>query len=374
MICSILLNKMNLVRRSFFGVLFFGMISMHAQSNNTKDLIDPGLDKRSNDFMDRQHEAFLEYVTSTLKSYPPSIPVAKERKGALYLLDAVLHDKYAEYREPVISFYHNRIEAVLNEIKSADVKEGAKIWKLYNMGFIIKTKSVTIAFDLVKANDENSEGFKLPKKIMSQIVSECDALFISHWHNDHMDKDVAWTFINQNKPVVAAEQLWQGDIIFNKITHLKREAHTKQKLGLKNNSLFIDVVVYPGHQMSKNMNNVPLVYTPEGISVSHMGDQINEGNFMIDYDWIDNVSKHHKVDILFPPNWTNELFRIVKGFNPKLVIPGHENELGHTVDDRVPFWGDHEYLDLTNEELYNSDYPVVQMTWGESFHYIPMNN
>ena len=90
---------------------------------------------------------------------------------------------------------------------------------------------------------------------------------------------------------------------------------------------------------------------------------------MIDYDWIDYVSKNHLVDILLPPSWTNEIYRIVKGFDPKLIIPGHENELGHTIDDRVPFWYDSEYLELTYPELKSSDYPLILMTWGESYHY-----
>jgi len=53
--------------------------------------------------------------------------------------------------------------------------------------------------------------------------------------------------------------------------------------------------------MSSHENNVTLVITPEGYSIAHRGDQINEGNFMIDYDWIDKVKDYHKVDILIPP-------------------------------------------------------------------------
>jgi hypothetical protein len=102
-----------------------------------------------------------------------------------------------------------------------------------------------------------------------------------------------------------------------------------------------------------------------------MGDQINEGDFMIDYEWIDKVKDYHKVDILIPPSWTNEIYRIVQGFDPAVVIPGHENELGHTVDDRVPYWGDAEYLELTYPQLKASHYPVVLMTWGERYHYMP---
>jgi len=353
-------------------IIFLGGITLiFGQENKNGALVDPGLDAKSNAYMDRQSEAFLSYIDNTLKSHPPVYPIPVGRIAPLYLLDAVLHDQYAASRIPVQKFYRSRLENALSEIENTKIESGAKIWKLYNMGFIVKTKSVTLAFDFVRGTTAGSKDFELTDDIMNRFVTQCDVLFISHWHSDHIDIKVAKAFIDQGKPVVAAEQLWQNKPIYSKITHLRREANTKQTLVLKNKSILLDVVIYPGHQMKKNLNNVPLVFTPEGITVSHMGDQINEGDFMIDYDWIDQVAKNYSVDILLPPSWTNELYRIVKGFDPKLVIPGHENELGHTVDDRVPFWGDTQYLELTNDQLFKSDYPVIQMIWGESFHYIP---
>ncbi len=322
--------------------------------------------------MDRQSEAFLKEIDNAMHLYPPGYPVAKERKAALLLLDAVLHDKYAAERKPVQQFYRGRIENALVEIENSKIKEGAKVWKLYNMGFIVKTNSVTIAFDLVRGTTAGSENFQVRDDIMMRLVEQCDVLFVSHRHSDHRDKMVARAFLDTGKPVVAATQLWKGEPIYKEITHLKREANTMHSLPVKNGKIDLKVVIYPGHQMGKTLNNVPLVFTPEGISVSHMGDQINEGDFMVDYDWIDHVAKNHHVDILLPPSWTNELFRIVKGFDPELVIPGQENELGHPVDDRVPFWGDAKYLELTNEELFRSDYRVIQMIWGESYHYMPV--
>lgn len=87
-------------------------------------------------------------------------------------------------------------------------------------------------------------------------------------------------------------------------------------------------------QMKSIDNNVYLVTTPEGITLAHLGDQINEGDFMIDYDWIDQVAKHHQVD-------------------------------------RLPYWGDDAYLELNYAELKKSKYPVIVTVWGESYQYIP---
>ncbi|MCK5700510.1 MAG: MBL fold metallo-hydrolase, partial [Cyclobacteriaceae bacterium] len=352
------------------GLLIFILMSYHSMTicQAQKVVIDPSLNEVVNNYLNRQAAAFLSDVKKTITTLHPQYPLPRERYLSLLLLDAVLHDVYAAQRPAVQDFFTSQIKTSLEEIENTTVGQGAKIWKLYNMGFIVRTKSITIAFDLVTGESAQANGFTLSDDTMARFVKQCDALFISHRHRDHKDIWVAEQFIELGKPVVAPPQVWEGLPIHEKITHLKREAHTIQKLPLKGKNLQLDVVVYPGHQMSSHENNVSLIISPEGISFAQMGDQINEGDFMIDYEWIDKVSEHHNVDILLPPSWTNEIYRIVKGFNPKLVIPGHENELGHTVDDRVPFWDDSEYLELTYPELKASEYPLVIMTWGESYH------
>ena len=363
-----------MIIRSLILVAGLSIIHGTVLAQNQKKTIDPSMNEFEDNYLNRQSEAFLNEISATLKEFPPQHPFPRERELSLFLLDALLHDKYAAHRPAVQRFYKTQIITAIDEMQHFAVSEGAKIWKLYNMGFVIRTKSITIAFDLTSGESAGSDGFTISNKNMIRIVNQCDALFISHRHRDHKDLWIAEQFIAQNKPVIAPPQVWEGKPIHEKITHLKREAHTIQKLPIKNNSVELDVVVYPGHQMSKLENNVPLIYTPEGISFAHMGDQINEGDFIVDYEWIDHVKEHHKVDILLPPSWTNEIHRIVQGFDPKLVIPGHENELGHSLDDRVPFWGDSEFLELTYAELKASNYPVVIMSWGESYHYMPDKN
>lgn len=359
------------ITKAFTLLLFMQWFNLIAVAQEKKELIDPSLDEVENNYLDRQAEAFLMEIKKSINTESPQYPLSRERYLSLLLVDAVLHDVYAGKRPAVQQFFHSQISSALKEIENTEVKQGAKVWKLYNHGFIVRTKSVTIAFDLVSGESAEFEGFTLSEEIMKRFIKQCDALFISHRHRDHSNRWIAEQFIEMGKPVVAPPQVWKGEPIHEKITHLKREAHKIQQLPIKNNTLKLDVVIYPGHQMSSHENNVSLIISPEGISFAHMGDQINEGDFMIDYDWIDKVKDNHKVDILIPPCWTNEIYRIAKGFNPKLVIPGHENELGHTIDDRVPFWDDSDYLDLTYPELKASDYPWVLMTWGESFHYLP---
>ncbi|MHA4811627.1 MBL fold metallo-hydrolase [Flavitalea flava] len=331
---------------------------------------DPSMDARGNAFMDRQAKALLAETDSILTKHPPGMKIpGNERHLGLLLMDAVLHDVYAAYRLPVQEFYHHRIEDALDEMEKTRVEKGAVIWKLYNMGFIVKTRTTTFAFDLVSGVNTGCPAFALSEKTIDRLVSQCDALFLSHRHQDHVEETIAWKFIKSGKPVVAPLQIWADKPIHRSITHLQRVADSIQFLPVQQGKQVLKVIIYPGHQMENNDNNVSLVTTPEGLSFCHMGDQINEGKFMIDYAWIDSVFLHQRVDVLMPPCWTNEIYRIVKGFNPHMVIPGHENELGHRVDDRVPFWGDAEFLDLTYPELKRSNYKVVNMTWGESLRY-----
>ena len=107
-------------------------------------------------------------------------------------------------------------------------------------------------------------------------------------------------------------------------------------------------------------NNVTLVRSPEGLAFCHTGDQSNED----DFSWIDEIGDQYEVDVLMPNCWTTDIGRAARGFDPELIITGHENELGHSIDHREPFW-------LTYDRLSRTSYPFLVMTWGESYHYLP---
>lgn len=359
--------------RLAFGIFLFCMVSKSfAQIYDKRKEAgkpDPQLSQKDNDYVDRQDKVFLDTVNAILAKYSPSVPENRERAMAKLLMDAVFHDAYAVYRKPTQHFFREKVDKVIRELETTRIEKGVRIWKVYNLGFIARTKTVTLAFDLVTGITGGSADFAMSSEQVDRLAKQCDVLFISHWHPDHADKAMAESFLQKGLPVVAPGQAWQQDSIHSRITHLERMAEKQQHLQLKNNSL--DLIVYPGHQMKAIDDNVYLVTTPEGISLAHIGDQINEGDFMIDFNWIDQVASHHKVDVLMPNAWTTDIFRIVRGFDPKMVIPGHELEMGHPVWDRLPFWGDDAYLELNYAELKKSKYPVLVMVWGESFQYVP---
>jgi L-ascorbate metabolism protein UlaG (beta-lactamase superfamily) len=359
-----------------------------ANSEQAAAIVDPNLDERDNAYLDRQAETLLREVDATLTRVQPQVPEPAERKLALYLLDAVLHDVYAPNRIPVQEFYHAQMNRLAEGLEQRKPDEGAIIWKLYNHGFIVRTASVTLGFDLHRGVQKfrvvdppeerryvDSPGFPMSDEVMNRIASQCDVLFISHRHADHADPAFAQAFIDQSKPVVAPEDVFEDDPLHAGITHLERVAHEVQTLAVKQGTLELSLVVYPGQQYQGDgiPNNVVLVFTPEGMSFAHNGDQINDPypEYQEDYKWIDHVHEHHKVDVVMTNCWMNDHMRFTRGFDPKLVLPGHQNELGHQIWDRVPYWGDSEYLKLTYPQLLASDYPVLVMTWGESYHYKP---
>ena len=333
------------------------------------DNIDTTLNKTQNIFLNTQAEAFLSQVNNVISKYPPDYPEPEARKSALLLLDAVLHDLYAPKRPPVQNFLKTRIKKAIDEIENTKIISGALIWKLYNHGFVIKTKSVTLGFDLVSAIDVNTKGFSISDEDMRRLVSQCDVLFVSHFHDDHAEESVAQLFIDQGKPVVAPKDVWKDKSIYTHITHLDRATDTEQTLLIQNKKQNLKVVVYPGHQGLDIENNVYLVITPEGLSFSQMGDQSNGD----DFKWIDKVGNNHVVDVLMPNCWTGEIVRVAKGFNPRLIITGHENEMGHTIDHREPYWLTYKRkngLIRTDGSVdIGYDTPLIIMTWGESYLY-----
>jgi len=346
-------------------------LACHAQieQNNTANLIDPALNEIQNQFMDNQALALLAQASEVLADNPPAWPEPPARKSALLLLDGVLHDVYAHHRYPVQEFFVTQMENAIKEIEKCEVSRGARIWKMYDHGFVVRTQSVTIGFDLIRGLSARAEGFLIDQKMMTRLIDECDVLFISHYHGDHAEEWVAQSFLDQGKPVVAPPQVWEGKLIHKSITHLERTPHIPQTLSLQEGKQHLKVIMYPGHQGEKIENNVPLLITPEGLSFSHLGDQSNSGDFA----WIDEVGSHYEVDVILPNCWTTDIVRVTKGYKPALVITGHENEMGHTIDHREPYWLTYQRREGSDRFGGSSeigyDTPLVLMTWGESYHY-----
>ncbi len=320
----------------------------------------PELKDASDEWIDRS----LQWVNFILENYPPALTENPVRRAALIRLDDILHIGSAPRKPLVQAFYRQRLERAVVSIERTQVTEGLRVWKLYNMGFLVRSPAVSFAFDIVPGPPlKSAPDFKVSRELVQRAIAQADALFISHEHDDHADPEVARLFLDAGKPVIAPEGLW-SDVpdLAGRLMYPKRSVDRVHLIPIQNGTQVLKVVAYPGHQGTAPINNVHLVTTPEGFSVIQTGDQSGPEGPGSDFDWVAQIGRDHKVDVLLPNCWGNALDRTLRGVNPQLVITGHENEMSHTVDHREDYT-------QTYNRLFGSKYPAIVMAWGESFLY-----
>ena len=300
----------------------------------------------------RQAKYMYELVDEALDEYPPVAGAPTSRRLALYNLDAMLHETKYDNTEPFKTFVASRVGKVIEDMR-LPVKKGMKIYKIYNDGFVARTKSVTIAFDVVRGALKGES--IVSEEQIATIVDQCDVLFLSHNHGDHVDRYVVDRFIAAGKPVVAADEILKD---VKGVTHYRSESDILDKVVELKSGERLWVKIYPGHQ-SEMMCNVHAVTTPEGLTVAHTGDQYNKDDFR----WITEVKNQKPaIDALIINCWSMDIAEAIKGFNPRYVLTGHENEMGHTIDHREAFW-------LTFQKLQPVSHDYVVMAWGEWFSF-----
>ncbi len=326
-------------------------------SSSRRLLTAPELLDAPDEWIDRS----LRWVNYILENYQPSVVEHPVRRAALTRIDDILHITSAPRKTLVQNFYRERLERAIRDIEQTKVTEGMRIWKLYNDGFLVRTPAVSFAFDIVPGAPV--PGFSIPKELLERLVSQSDAMFISHMHGDHASADVARMFLASAKPVIAPEGLWSNiPDLASRLTYPKRSTELVHSVRVRGGALVLKVAAYPGHQGAPVVNNVYVVTSPDGFTVVQTGDQSGPEGPGGDFDWLAQIGRDRHVDVLLPNCWANALGRIIRGVNPELVITGHENEMGHTVDHREDYT-------QTYNHLFEPRYPSIVMTWGESYHY-----
>ncbi len=298
-------------------------------------------------YLNKQAFQMFNLVDQALTENPPVPGAPMVRKLALYNLDAMLHETKYDNSEPFNGFITSRINKVIADL-SNPVKKGMKVYKIYNDGFIARTASVTIAFDVVRGA---CKGQKLiSDALIQRIVDQCDVLFLTHNHGDHVDPVVVDMFLKAGKKVVAPTNVLPGK---KEILHERSDKMIDKKLNLDKNKS-VRVKIFPGNQ-DDLMNNLYVVTTAEKKTVAHVGDQYNKE----DMEWIVNIRQDiPRPDVLIVNCWTHRMSDLVNGFDPELVITGHENEMGHTIDHREAFW-------LTFGKMEQISKKYLVMGWGE---------
>ena len=301
-------------------------------------------------YLQDQASSAFENARKVLSAHPPGTNHSDERKLALLTLDLLLHDTRLDNGKAFLSYMKNINVNLLTELqKTKPSGNEIRFFRFYNHGFIVKTPTVTVGIDLVRGG--KAENYFISDTLMRSIVEQCDILFITHAHGDHADISVVKMFCEQGKNVIVPDEIWKEMPPQLKI--LRGAEMIGESIRIPDRNVSLTVRVYPGHQ-NPLPNNVYIITFPEGQTVLHTGDQ--------DYtdDLVAKISGSAKVDVLLVQCWMMPMDKFVAGINPALVISGHENEMGHTIDHREAYW-------LTFLRMANIKVPYVVMAWGESY-------
>ena len=286
-----------------------------------------------------------------LDKYPPDTLHANERKLALFALDGIFHDTRLDTSLAVRNHFDLMVGNIIDSLKRKSPNQGMQVFKVYNHAFILRTKTVTIAIDLVQGGKNKY----ISDTLIRKLVELSDVLFVTHRHGDHADATVADMFAKQGKKVIVPTGLWEGKS--SKYIHLRDSCATISHEMVLDNGQRLDIKVFPGHQ-DNVPNNIYAITTPENLTVMHTGDQANKN----DRSWIRKLRDEVETDILLLHCWMPNFEEAINGINPRLIITGHENELQHSIDHREPYW-------LTFNKLKNVTIPYIIMAWGEHYHY-----
>lgn len=322
-----------------------------------------GVEKCFNEQDLEYHKEYGATVAKELEAcfdHKPPAYHSVERQYALYLADALTHYP-SPHEDGLKELFFSRYRKTIDSIKNTPVNSGAVLWNVYNLSYIVKTKEITVAFDLTRLpsslRQEPDDGRY--DKLAQEMVGLCDVLFVSHVHGDHADEFVAGEFIKQNKPVIAPATVFKKNEFYGKVFHPLADG-AQRNFQMPKGGGEILLRIYPGHQQVSATGTVDNHFTvatlPGGITVAHSGDQ----SWADDFEWIDTVHHEVKIDVLMVNTWTLWPDRLIEGFRPRITLPGHINEMNHGINGRIPFWKSYLSWETGKSE-------VVHLFWGEPY-------
>lgn len=276
----------------------------------------------------------IRFGRSVLRENPPQSGRDEIRRAALLILDAPLSVEDTDpaapagfglaWRKTINSIYQPACDEMLDEIRNARVDSGVRIWKVYNMGFIVKTPNHTWGFDVRSGNTITR---KFTPDQLAKLVGILDVLFLSHNHADHVGADLVREMVRAGKTVVRPTD--------DTVSELNGDPHLRNLYGRFGKAVKVDgllVRAFPGYQEIPNQEVPCCVYavTADGITVTHNGDNQSPQP----YELLEKAQI--KPDVMLVNSWSG-FAPCLKAGKPKLALIGHEHELKHKVSGRDPW-------------------------------------
>ena len=287
----------------------------------------------------------FDFADDVLERNPPASPAPVERQEALMALDGALHLQKANLFRSTYDFFLRRMRKAIEDIETRKVEKGFHLWRLYNHGFVVRSPSVTLGFDLTQgwyAEGELIWNVGLPKEWTERLAEQVDIVTISHNHADHRDHNIIAHALENGAPVWADPETHPGlpenplclcPTRMEPMELLHLETPLKLSPVTLRGGRKVEATIFPGHQ-GDTVNNVYLFRTAEGLTFMHTGDQCSD----VDMAWTDRVGDQIQVDVLMVNCWAWDLPRLTDGVRPRLVFTGHETEMSHEPDHREAYW------------------------------------
>ena len=328
------------------------------------------------DWMHRSHAL----VRELLSQYPPSPENIEIRKDIFQILDFPIHvNNYASaiskeeleaFNQSVNEYIGAAKSKLFDELENTKSESGIIVWKLYNMGFIIRSPKRTIAIDITG----NPQTFVITdgtppmnRKYVStltdadfdRLVLQIDALFVTHLHGDHFSQRLSQKVLAAGKTLVLPTEAMQFDPGSKESKPL---FETSQKLIIldKSNEQPVEIAGvsvrnFMGNQGEKTPCNIYHLDI-DGVVVIDNGDNY-------DREQEAKLARCPPANLIIASCW-NDMPSFVGNAQKStdfdqanaILIPAHENELGHSVGHR---------------ESYRELYTRVDRLGHKSFPYPP---
>jgi L-ascorbate metabolism protein UlaG (beta-lactamase superfamily) len=289
-----------------------------------------------------------------LDAAPPSASGGNgARTAAITVFDSLLWEIDANQPTPsdVTTYYSTRLARVATEMEQP-VTTGFRVWAMYNHGFIVKTPTATIAFDLIEGKPESTGSARWDVQIPDAILNRIDVLMVSHEHIDHWDV---------NTRIPSTIRLRGGAVLYPRaglqrinVTMLMSDREVAQIRDLR-------ITAHSGLHNAAIM--IYEVVTVDGYRIVHTGDNQTSTS----------LPALQGVDLLLLNGWVNEsgattnivgMKRSIDKMRPNVMIPGHFESMSHLKSNRYRYI---QGMELQNDALARTK--TVVMTWGERMDY-----
>jgi len=290
----------------------------------------------------------LEACGHGLEAHPPGGANWEKRRRLLEAIDVPINARQNDaWRRAAGAVFRRRMDKAIAEIREAGVTRGVRIWRMYNMGFVVKSAEAAVGFDIHPGWVFDSPMGAAQQR---QLAEALDVAFVSHWHHDHCSRPFLKRMLAAGKTIVLL------DSVAKELTGAKVfRIPGKDALPLR--IAGADAYGYTGRQFPTARNNVYIVRMG-GLLVMHQGDNDKTSLY-------EDIAAAHKVDVLLGNCWA-KLNTCIKGVSPRLVIPGHENEIKHPASLRSGYPRTFRELDGAKLAPPWSGGPQVRVLfWGE---------